>query len=57
MQFIQIIINQYITNIQVQQLLTFAATKITFDATATHFSAFFSPQKSTKPLSINVKNF
>jgi hypothetical protein len=47
-------INQSITNIQVQQLLTFAATKVHFAATATHFLAFFSLQKSPKPLTINV---
>jgi hypothetical protein len=46
-------INQYITNIQVQQLLTFAATKVQFTATATHFSYLFSHQKPSNYMIIN----
>jgi len=53
----QIIINQYITNIQVQQLLTFAATKVQFAATATHFLHFFSHQKPSNYMIINIPNF
>jgi hypothetical protein len=39
-----------------QQLLTFAATKVQFAATATHFSHLFSPQKSSNYMIINTKN-
>jgi hypothetical protein len=53
----QTTINQYITNIQVQQLLTFAATKVQFAATASHFSHFFSHQKPSNYMIINTKNF
>ena len=57
MTFSQIIINQYITNIQLQQLLTFAATKVQFAATATHFSHLFSRQKPSNYMIINGKKF
>ena len=50
-------INQHITNIQVQLLLTFAATKVKFTATATHFSHLFSHQKPSNYMIINTKNF
>jgi hypothetical protein len=53
----QTTINQHITNFQVQQLLTFAATKVKFAATATHFSHLFSHQKPSNYMIINTKNF
>ena len=57
MKISQTIINQHITNIQVQQLLTFAATKVQFAATATHFQPLFSTQKLSNYMIINTKNF
>ena len=57
MTILQNIINQQFTNISLQQLLTFAATKVQFAATATHFSHLFSNQKPSNYMIINTKNF
>ena len=55
MTILQKTINQYITNIQVQQLLTFAATKVQFAATATHFQHLFSHKRQSNYMIINTK--
>jgi hypothetical protein len=48
---------QSIASFILQLLLTFAATKVHFPATATHFSHLFSPQKPSNYMIINICNF
>ena len=51
------IVYQSIASFKLQLLLTFAATKVHFPATTTHFSHLFSPQKPSNYMIINIKIF